>query len=195
MSDSSVEKPHIVRVVAGEARRQFYGMPRSHPPRPRILEDEIGVEFEDGRFIPFADLGYHADIGFFRLSETTGVTNEAAPFAAAGQLVDCGQIVVTPGISKRISNEEIRGLLARHAAGDFGDYGEFYDLDVTDEMLRERPAHLMTPGLLSKVNALSGLNPVASAYAIGEHQVWLITEAGQKPTTILLYAGPAADAS
>ncbi len=193
MANQMVNKPHIVSVVAGEARRQFFRQRRAGHPCPRIREDEIGVEFEDGRFIPYADLGYHGDIGFFRLSETADVPNEAAPYAAPGRLVEPGQIMVTPGIAQRLTNDEIRDLLARHTSGDFGDYGEFYDLDVTDEMLRDQSNRALTPGLLSKVNALTGLNPVASAYTVREHRVWVITEAGEKPTTTLLYAGPVID--
>jgi len=193
MANQPVNKPHIVRIVASEARRKYFSYRHASRPRPRVLEDEIGVEFEDGCFIPYADLGYHADVGFYRLSTATDVPNEAAPYAAAGQLIDCGHIVVTPGISQRLTNDEIRDLLARHAAGDFGDYGEFYDLDVTDDMLRNGPVRSLSPGLRSKVSALTGLNPVASAYTVREHHVWVITEAGAKPTTILLYAGPALD--
>ncbi|MBK7217966.1 MAG: hypothetical protein IPH95_13185 [Candidatus Promineofilum sp.] len=188
-------KPHIIRIVAAEARRQYYALrrPRADLPRPRIWEGEIGVEFDDGRFIPYADLGYHDDVGFFRLSEESDVVNQAAPFAASGRLIDCGQVVVTTGVSLRLTGEEIGQLLARHAGGDFGAYGEFYDLDVSDEMLREEAAPPQPPGLVNKVNTLTGLNPIVSAYSVRDHAVWVITEAGEKQTTVLIYAGSAAD--
>jgi len=122
------EKPHIIRIVADEARRQYYQCRRARAelPRPRIADNEIGVEFDDGRFIPYADLGYHDDVGFFRISETPEPASQAAPFAASGRLIDCGQVVVTTGVSLRLKAEEIRGLLDRHSRGDFGTYGEFY---------------------------------------------------------------------
>ncbi|MEZ4518368.1 MAG: hypothetical protein R3C44_16620 [Chloroflexota bacterium] len=41
--------------------------------------------FNDGAFIPYADLGFHHDLGFYRLSEVHGLPNEAAPFAATGK--------------------------------------------------------------------------------------------------------------
>ena len=189
------EKPHIIRIVADEARRQYYQrhQARAGLPRPRIWESEIGVEFDDGCFIPYADLGYHEDIGFFRLSESSDVANQAAPFAASGRLIDCGQIVVTTGVSLHLTVEEIRDLLARHSRGDFGAYGEFYDLDVSDEMLLEKGGQPLPPGVVNKVNTLTGLNPIVSAYTVREHAVWVITEAGEKRTTLLIYAGSAAD--
>ena len=189
------EKPHIIRIVADEARRQYdqRHQARAGLPRPRIWESEIGVEFDDGCFIPYADLGYHEDIGFFRLSESSDVANQAAPFAASGRLIDCGQIVVTTGVSLHLTVEEIRDLLARHSRGDFGAYGEFYDLDVSDEMLLEEGGQPLPPGVVNKVNTLTGLNPIVSAYTVREHAVWVITEAGEKRTTLLIYAGSAAD--
>lgn len=187
-------RPHIVRVVADEARRQLFIRRRSqaNPPQPRIRDDEIGVEFETGEFIPYADLGYSGDVGFFRLSEATDETNEAAPYAAGGRLIDLGQIVVTAGASRRLTNDEIRDLLDRHAAGDFGDYGEFYDVDISDEMLRADPADLVPNGAANKVNTLTGAGAIVSAYTVGAFRIWVITEAGENRTTLLLFAGPAA---
>lgn len=187
------DKPHIVRLVAEEARRQFYHPRHDRAPRmlPRILNDEIGVVLNDGQFIPYADLGYHGDIGFFRLSETTDVANEAAPYASTGRLIDCGQIVVTTSVGRRLSQDEIRTVLECHTTGDFGDFGEFYELDITDEMLGEGPAHLWTLGQRNKANTLTGLAPIVSAYTVRDHLVWVITEAGEKRTTVLLYAGVA----
>lgn len=187
------DRPHIVRVVADEARRQWF-VRRRHagaPPQPRLRDEEIGVEFDDGDFIPYADLGYNGDVGFFRLSETTGEPNEAAPYAASGRLIDLGQIVVTAGASRRLTHEEIRELLDRHAAGDFGDHGQFYDLDVSDEMLRAGAAQLYPPGAINKVNVLTGVGAVVSAYTVRDLRLWVITEAGENRTTLLLFAGPA----
>ncbi len=184
-------RPHIVRLVAEAARQQYY-YPRHSPAaslRPRVLDDEIGVELDDGQFVPYADLGYHSDIGFFRLSETTEVPNEAAPYASSGRLIDPGQIIVTTGVSQRLAQNEIAVLLERHAGGDYGDFGEFYDLEVTDEMLIEGPPQPLAPDPFNKVNTLTGLAPIVSAYAMREHAIWVITEAGEKRTTVLLYAG------
>lgn len=187
------EKPHIVRVVADEARQLFFRRRRERQdlPKPRIYDREIGVEFDDGEFIPYADLGYSRDIGFFRLSETSGVPNEAAPYAAGGRLIDLGQIVITTGASRRLTNDEIRELLARHAAGDYGEYGEFFDLDVDDRILRDDPLRFPGPGAANKVNTLTGIDAIVSAYTVREHRIWVLTESGDNRTTLLLFAGPA----
>lgn len=183
------EKPHIVRVVADEARQRLY---RHHErggiPRPRMRDEEIGVEFENGEFIPYADLGYSRDTGFFRISEEAGLYSEAAPYAATGHLIDCGQIILTTAASRRLTNEEIRDLLDRHASGDFGEFGEFYNLDIDDSMLCDEQM-LLPPGLVNKVNTLTGRNAIISAYTVGENRIWLITEAGENRTTVILFAG------
>lgn len=184
------ERPHIVRVVADDVRRQFFTRRRNRAdlPHPRIHGDEIGVEFGAGDFIPYADLGYSGDIGFFRLSETADVRNEAAPYAAGGRLIDCGQIIVTTGASRRLGNDEVQDLLDRHASGDYGEFGEFFDLDVDDDMLRSGAGLL--PGQSNKVNTLTGMEAIVSAYIRRQHRFWVITEAGENRTTIILYAGP-----
>lgn len=189
------ERPHIVRMVADEARRQFFSRRRRRDqlPTPRIHQDEIGVEFQEGEFIPYADLGYNSDIGFFRLSETRDAANEAAPYAASGQLIDLGQIIVTTGASRRLTNDEIRDLLDRHASGDFGEFGEFYDLDVNDEMLVTDPARLNSLGPANKVNTLTGMDAIVSAYVVAGNRYWVITEAGENRSTLLLFAGPSRD--
>lgn len=189
------EKPHIVRVVADEARKLFFGRNRAFDaiPRPQIREDEIGVTFDDGTFIPYADLGYSGDIGFFRLSESTGITNEAAPYAAGGHLIDLGQIILSTGASRRLTHDEVRDLLERHAAGDYGDYGEFYELDVDDTLLTGDLPWVPDRGLANKAHTLSGLDAIVSAYTVRGHRVWVITEAGDNRTTLLLFAGPARD--
>ncbi len=189
------EKPHIVRIVADEARRQYFWRRRDlcDLPRPRIHDDEIGVEFDDGQFIPYADLGYSGDIGFFRLSETRDVDNDAAPYAAGGRLIDCGQIIVTTGVSVRLTTDEIRQLIERHASGDYGEYGEFYDLDVSDDLLNGARYDFPAPGPLNKVNTLTGMDAVVSAYVVRENRIWIITETGENRSTVILFAGLAQD--
>lgn len=189
------DKPHIVRIVADEARRQYFWRRRDLNllPRPRIQEDEIGVEFDDGQFIPYADLGYSGDIGFFRLSETSDVDNDAAPYAASGHLIDCGQIIVTTGVSVRLTTEEIRQLIECHASGDFGEYGEFFDLDVNEDLLNGSRRDFPGFGLMNKVNTLTGMDAVVSAYVVRENRIWVITETGENRSTILLFAGLAGD--
>lgn len=189
------QKPHIVYKVAEENRRLFYDQLTTPGAfiRPRMYGEEIGVEFQSGEFIPYADLGYSYDIGFFRISETEDVENDALPFAASGQLIDCGQVILTPNVAPLLSNETINELLKRHVSGDFGDLGEFYDLDVTDEMLLEGTSTRRPGGVPNKVSILTGMEAVVSEYTVGRHRVRVITEAGESRSTIFLLAGVIAD--
>lgn len=189
------EKPNIVRVVADEARQLYYKRQRDRNalPRPRVLGEEIGVEFVDEGFIPYADLGYSHDIGFFRLSEIDDVANDAAPYASGGRLIDLGQIVITSGASRRLVHDEIRELLDRHSSGDYGEYGEFFDLDLDGDMLRDDLGWRPDPGVSNKINTLTGMEAIVSAYVIRNHRLWVITEAGETRTTVVLYIGPARD--
>jgi hypothetical protein len=188
------EKPHIVRLVADEARRNFYDSNNwtKDWPRPRLLKNEIGVEFQ-GEFIPYADLGYNDDIGFFRLSERENEPNDAAPYASSGSMIDCGQIIVTTGASLRLSSSEIRELLLRHARGDYGEFGEYYDLDVDDDLLAGNSTDSPGTGVLNKVNTLTGLSTVFSAYTVKGQRILVVTEAGEKRSTVLFFAGAAQD--
>lgn len=186
-------KPHIVRMVADRACQLYYTQ-RKLPidiPRPRVLDNEIGVLFGDGRFIPYADLGFHHDLGFYRLSETPGFDNEAAPYAALGQLIHTGQVVITTGVSGRLDADQVRHLLWRHTSGDYGEHGEFYSIDVSDEMLRDLGSRPNRIGPSNKVNTLTGMQSVISEYVVEDARIWIVTEAGDNRSTVVLFAGPA----
>ena len=158
-------------------------------PRPRLMDDEIGVLFGDGQFIPYADLGFHHDLGFYRLSDVEGLPNEAAPFAATGKLVNAGQIVVTTGVTDRLTADEIRDLVTRHTTGDFGQHGDFYEIDLTDDELRRGSPQATTIGVLNKIGALSGLGSIISEYPVRGYRIWVITESGDNRSTVLVFAG------
>jgi hypothetical protein len=181
-------KPPIVRLVADKASELYYSaaLRGDDLPQPRVIDDEIGVVFGGKTFIPYADLGYNEDLGFYRLSAVPDVANQAAPFAAGGMLINPGKITITPGVAKRLTNEEISTLLNRHIAGDFGELGRFFDIDVTDEMLLEG---VPVAGGMSKVKALTGLDCVKSEFVVRDARVWVITEPGQHRSTIFVLAG------
>ena len=185
------QKPHIVRMVADRARELYYTQQRLPVdiPRPRFIDDEIGVLFNDGRFIPYGDLGFHHDLGFYRLSDREGLPNEAAPFAATGKIVNAGSVVVTTGVSDRLSADEIRDLITRHTTGDFGQHGDFYEIDITDEELRRGSPQAATIGVLNKIGALSGLGAIISEYHLNGFRFWVVTESGDNRSTVLLFAG------
>lgn len=185
------QKPHIVYKVAEENRRLFFDRlttPGAYV-RPRVLGDEIGVEFHNGEFIPYADLGYSYDIGFFRISETQEVANDALPYAASGQLIEFGQVILTSSVARLLSPDLVNELLRRHVSGDYGEFGEFYDLEITDEMLLNGPADAFLGGSLNKVSTLTGMEAVTSEYVVGRHRVRIVTEAGEDRSTIFLLAG------
>jgi hypothetical protein len=79
-----------------------------------------------------------------------------------------GRVVATPGALKLLTEARAHpfDLLARHAAGDWGDLCAF-DHRQNEITLRE------------------GLR-VLSSYPVGEKSVWIITEADRSVTTILL---------
>lgn len=186
------DRPHIIRMVADRARSLYYtqNRPREALPSPRIVGDEIGVQFDDGRFIPYADLGFNHDVGFYRLSEVDGLPNEAEPFAAAGKLINQGHVLVTTGVAERLSNPQIRGLIDRHTSGDYGSFGEFFDIDVPQEALGAEGAAGASRAVQNKVSTLSGLDAVISEYEVDGSRIWVMTEAGDNRTTVLLFAGP-----
>jgi hypothetical protein len=183
-----VNKPPIIRLVADKACELYYAaaLRGADLPQPRVLSDEIGVVFGGDLFIPYADLGYNDELGFFQLSASPEIDNQAAPYAAGGTLISPGKITVTPGVALRLSAEEIRTLLDRHVSGDFGEFGRFYEIDITDEMLREG---VSVVGGMSKVNALTGLDCVISEYVVRDGRIWVITEPGPQRSTIFVLAG------
>ncbi len=62
-------------------------------------------------------------------------------------------------------------------------------MDVDDDMLLANPDEIPDPGLANKVNTLTGIQPIMSVYTVGENRYWVITEAGEKRSTIILFAG------
>lgn len=189
------QKPHIIRMVADRARALYYTQHRLPVdiPRPRYIDEEIGVLFGDGQFIPYADLGFHRDLGFYRLSEVEHLPNEAAPFAATGKIVNAGYVVVTTGVTERLTADEIRDLVTRHTTGDFGQHGDFYAIDVSDEALRRGSPQAATIGVLNKIGALSGLGAIISEYIVRGFRFWVITESGDNRSTVLVFAGLVSD--
>jgi hypothetical protein len=179
---------HIVRLIADKASELYYQANHrgNDLPQPRVINQEIGVLFWDNVFIPYADLGYNDELGFYQLSACPDATNESTPYAAEGPLLDPGQLIVTPGVAKQLSNDELSTLLERHTSGDFGDLGRFYEIDVTDEMLLEGVSAACG---MSKVSVLTGLDSVISEYMVRDTRIWVITEPGEQRSTIFTLAG------
>jgi hypothetical protein len=79
-----------------------------------------------------------------------------------------GQVVATPGALKLLHRHGLspRSLLQRHLVGDWG--------DVPPEDSRE-----------NELSLKHGFR-ILSSYPIGDHRVWVITEADRSITTFLL---------
>ena len=77
-----------------------------------------------------------------------------------------GELAVTANASLRLSTEEVLTALRRHAAGDWGD--------------------LCPEDTLANDAALHQGGRLFSAYGLGEHRFWVITEADRSSTCVLL---------
>lgn len=77
-----------------------------------------------------------------------------------------GETVITGNASVRLTTEEVISGLARHASGDWGD--------------------LCPEDLYANFEALQSGGRLLSAYGLGEHRFWVITEADRSVTTVLL---------
>ena len=79
-----------------------------------------------------------------------------------------GQVVATPGAldALDVAGVSATALLARHAAGDWG--------DVSPEDAAE-----------NKLSVARGFR-IISSYPVGDGRVWIITEADRSATTLLL---------
>lgn len=81
-----------------------------------------------------------------------------------------GQVVATLGVAEYVGNDtdlnqEMRKLLDRHVSGDWG------DLTESDKLENDI--------------AVDSHGRILSAYTLGEHKVWIITEADRSSTTVL----------
>jgi len=77
-----------------------------------------------------------------------------------------GQVVITSNASLRLPTEAVLTALRRHASGDWGD--------------------LCPDDTLANDTALNEGGRLFSAYGQGTHRFWIITEADNSATTVLL---------
>ena len=85
---------------------------------------------------------------------------------SSGPLLPLGRVVATPGALALASFRQIRALLARHAAGDWG------AVPPEDAAANDRARR-------------TGAR-VLSAYAVPGGRLWILTEADRSATTVLL---------
>lgn len=78
-----------------------------------------------------------------------------------------GQLLATPAVLERISNDQMLAALNRHARGDWGDVDE-HDRQANNTALRE------------------GTRLLSSYHTADGTRFWIITEADRSATTVLL---------
>jgi hypothetical protein len=189
-------REHIVKLVADTASRLYFreGLRGAEVPGPRLIDGELGVLFEGTEFIPYNDLGYNRELGFFRLSsfsEYPEYANEALPFSADGVILSLGAIVMTSGVEYDLENaglsaEHLYPILGRYSRGDFGRPGSWRDTQVTDQELQGGAYVTADDDRLNLINTLSGINRIMAIYDIEPIGIlWIITEADRSVTTIL----------
>lgn len=84
-----------------------------------------------------------------------------------GPLFPLGKLLITPGASSVLSNEDITSALRRHLTGDWGDLDE-EDRQENELSLRE------------------GYRMLSAYQTANDIRFWIITEADRSATTILL---------
>ena len=191
MSPESPE--HIVKMIGDFCTEVNYGLGSINgiEPNIRIIEGALGVYFEGAEFIPYSDLGYNSELGFYQISAFPEFENESLPYSAEGVILSLGEVVMTRGIEAALrraglDRDFVIGLIERHSRGDWGDLGNWRDIRVTDRELELGDMATAEGSKLSLIGALTGINRIISSYTTEElGQVWIITESDRSATTIL----------
>lgn len=192
MSQEPEEKIHIVKMVADFCtaiywREENYGI----SPVIRKINGELGVDFEGADFIPYSDLGYNSELGFYQISAFPEFENETLPYSAEGQIITLKEVVMTRGIEAALRRAGlefpyIAQLVARYSRGDWGDTGNWREIEVTDKEIQSGAMATAEGGKLNLIGALTGINRILASYTTEElGRVWIITESDRSVTTIL----------
>ncbi|MEZ4518367.1 MAG: hypothetical protein R3C44_16615 [Chloroflexota bacterium] len=97
--------------------------------------------------------------------------------------------MATTGVTAWLAGRD-QDLVTRHTAGDFGQHGDFYEIDVTDEELQLGSRQATTIGVLNKIGALSGLGSIISEYVVRDYRIWVITESGDNLRSLQFWSLP-----
>ncbi len=173
----------IIRVASYIRQSLIKGNPKA---QVRIFNDVIGVLFlEKNEFIPYYDLAYNQQTGFYRLSSFPDASNESLPFNTPNvPIIDLGRLVTTPEVQDSIPLLMLNKIVQRHQYGDWGKLKKFQHIQLTDDILVQGSLATSDETQLNKVATLTGLGRIRSCYYIEGNQYWIITEAGL--TTVLL---------
>ena len=187
-----MSKEHIVKMIGDFGSGLYFkeGRRGKDIPAPRLIKGELGVLFEGEDFIPYGDLGFNSELGFYKLSSFPEYKNEALLFAEEGPILSLGQIVIPRGIEDRIKKEGLeipylKEFITRYALGYWGSSGYWRDTEVTDKELRGGALETAEDNKLNFINTLSGINRIIASYITKLGKIWIITEADRSVTTIL----------
>lgn len=184
---------HIVKMIGDFCTEVNYGLGSINgiEPNIRIIEGALGVNFEGADFIPYSDLGYNSELGFYQISAFPGFENESLPYSAEGVILSLGEVVMTRGIEAALrraglDRDFVIGLIERYSRGDWGDLGNWREIEVTDKELQLGAMVTAEGAKLNLIGALTGINRLLASYTTEElGKVWIITESDRSATTIL----------
>lgn len=91
-------------------------------------------------------------------------------------LFNPGNLFCTPSVLALAEHNqtEFEMLVVRHLSGDFGEYGTFADISVTQEEIEEGMGATADAGKLNKIAILTGRGQVDSCYEISSGQTILV---------------------
>jgi hypothetical protein len=115
------------------------------------------------------------------------LSNYAPPGDAKFQ---AGVVAITQGVANlRIEPEQLHQLLHRHLLGDFGSFGQFDSIELTEQELTLGSIATDNEGKLNKLAILGKNHDVLSEYDYHSATIWIKTEAvnsSEAYTTLML---------
>jgi len=101
-----------------------------------------------------------------------------------------GKVTITGGAVESLAeaSQHVASFLVRHARGDWGEYGNFDQIELTDDERRRGWEASEDSGKINKSNVLARRDRVMSEYTTGRgRRIWIITTwDGGGGTTVLL---------
>lgn len=101
-----------------------------------------------------------------------------------------GMVVVTPSVQALVpGSATIKNYLDRHLCGDFGEFGHFTAIEVSDYELTHGVVATDDSGKLNKLAILGKYHSVLSEYVLKSQTIWIITEdvsGTEARTTVML---------
>jgi hypothetical protein len=106
-----------------------------------------------------------------------------------GALFALGKLTLTAGAVEALAaaSQHASEFLARHVRGDWGEFGQFDAVQLTDDERRRGWEATDNSGKINKSNVLNRRDRVMSEYTTGHGtRLWVITSLNGGETTVLL---------